>query len=225
MNSGRLLDLLFSIPAFVAAFTIHEFAHAWTANRLGDDTPRRMGRLTLDPLVHLDPFGCLMLVMAALSGVPLLGWAKPVPFQPRNLQNPRIGSILVAIAGPISNVLQTIVWVAALWIFRLVADHNGLDWKAEMSLPWAIVMIMIIGITLNINLAAFNMIPIPPLDGHYVLEGLGPPFITDIYNSIRPYSFLLLFLLIQTPFFNQILAPFDMLAMRIIYLALGAPSY
>src|SRR5947207_1684668 len=114
LDPGRLFFMLLDLPAFVAALTVHEFAHAWMANRLGDDTPRRMGRLTLDPLAHLDPIGSLFWVVAALSGFPLLAWAKPVPFNPRNLSQPRRDAILIAIAGPCSNLLQIPIWLLAL---------------------------------------------------------------------------------------------------------------
>lgn len=232
MNTENLFYLLLTIPAFITGLTFHEFAHAWMANRLGDDTPRRMGRLTLDPLAHLDPLGCLMFVVAALSGVPLLGWAKPVPFNPRNLDHPRRDQILIAVAGPISNLLQVPIWLFLLWLLHLVAGHDRMTLGAmlgdvfhnrpDVNNPLSIVMaILVTGVRLNITLAAFNMIPIPPLDGHYVLEGLGPPFVTDIYNSIRPFAFLLLFVLIQTPIFDQALAPFEELADQAVVVAMG----
>jgi Zn-dependent protease len=219
----------------VTALTIHEFAHAWAGYRLGDDTARRQGRLTLDPEAHIDPFGFLIIVVAVLFNLPLIGWARPVPFNPRNLSNPRRDSILIAIAGPISNVLQAICWLITLWLFCTIGSHLGLHFKIEevikilqrdpnlASIPQIIATMMVTGVLVNIGMAVFNMIPLPPLDGHYVLEGLGPPFITDLYNAIRPISFLILLVLIQLPAFDQLFDPFERAALHAILLAFGYP--
>jgi len=219
MEQEKLLHLLFQLPAFVSALTIHEFAHAWMANRLGDDTPRRMGRLSMDPLVHLDPFGSLMFVFSALVGFGI-GWAKPVPFNPRNLENPRHGAILIALAGPVSNLIQAPIWLFMLWIFRLAAQNS----PALAASPITVFMLQVLsmGVIINVLLAAFNMVPIPPLDGHWVLEGLGPPAVTDFYNSIRPYSFIILIGLLWTGVISRAIAPFMGLAQRAVSFALGA---
>ena len=221
---SRILDLLLSIPAFVIAFTLHEFAHAWTADRLGDDTPRRMGRLTLDPLAHLDPFGSIMFVLTRLVGFGL-GWAKPVPFVARNLGNPRRDTMLVAIAGPISNLLQVPIWFALLFGFRVTAQHFGWNYSSSVGgslTPASLITIMLMqGILVNIILAAFNMLPFPPLDGHYILEGLGPPFVADFFESIRPFSLILLMALSYYGAFSIVIRPFATFAYRLIYLAMG----
>ncbi|MDQ3815438.1 MAG: site-2 protease family protein [Armatimonadota bacterium] len=236
MDSERLLYLLVSLPALTAGLAIHEFAHAWAADRLGDDTPRRMGRLTLDPMAHLDPFGLVMIVLAMLSGYPLIGWARPVPFNPRNLSHPRRDAVLIAVAGPISNVLQALVWLLGLLLFRLAMPTAGIRFGLDAiegilnrapesgSIPALAASIMVTGVVLNILLAVFNMIPIPPLDGHWVLEGLGPPYVTEFYNSIRPFSFFILYALLLIPgFFLQLIEPFELLAYRAVFLALGVP--
>jgi Zn-dependent protease len=232
-DASRLFYLLLTLPAFVAALTIHEFAHAWMANRLGDDTPRRMGRLTLDPLAHLDPFGSLLFVIAALTGLPLLAWAKPVPFNPRNLDNARTGAIYIAIAGPISNLLQVPFWFLALWIFRVATQQNGVSYDWDMivgilfrepdvtSMASLIATMLATGVIVNVLLAVFNMIPLPPLDGHYVLEGLGPPAVTDFFNSIRPWSFVILMVLLYTGIISTIIGPFVRIAQLVVIRALG----
>jgi Zn-dependent protease len=234
-SASRLFYLLLTLPAFVAALTIHEFAHAWMANRLGDDTPRRMGRLTLDPLAHLDPFGSLLFVIAALTGLPLLAWAKPVPFNPRNLDNARTGAILIAIAGPISNLLQMPFWLLALWIFRVAMQQSGVVFDGDMiagivyrqpdatSIASLISTMLATGVIVNVLLAVFNMIPLPPLDGHYVLEGLGPPMVTDFFNSIRPWSFLILMLLLYTGIVGTVIGPFVQIARHLVVRSLGFP--
>jgi Zn-dependent protease len=228
----KLVYLLLLAPAFISSLTIHEFAHAWAGNKLGDDTARRQGRLTLDPLAHLDPLGTLLIVVAILFNAPLIGWAKPVPFNPRNLGNPRRDSILIAIAGPISNVLQAIVWLALLFILRFVSERMGvtidvwsiLERNPDMnSIPAILATVCATGVLINIMLGAFNLIPLPPLDGHYVLEGLGPPFVTDLFNLIRPYSFMILLGLLWVGAISAVLGPVVIFAWRLILLAFGQP--
>ena len=227
MDSSLILNLLLAIPAIVSALTIHEFAHAWTANRLGDDTARRLGRLTLDPLKHLDPIGSLMMVMGALVGF-FIGWAKPVPFSPRNFENPQRDAMLVAIAGPISNLLQAVVWLVLLAIYgRIVGlDQNG---SGEMTLSSLLFQMIFLGVRINLVLAAFNMLPLPPLDGHYVLEFLGPPSVKEFFDLIRPYSFLILLAIINLPsmgipfdLLGSVLGPIQILGTRLALFALGA---
>jgi Zn-dependent protease len=233
MDQSAILYLIISIPVFVAALTVHEFAHAWAADRLGDGTPRGLGRLTLDPIKHLDPFGSLMFLISSLFGLGF-GWAKPVPFNPRNLDNPRRDAMLIALAGPISNLLQVPIWMGLLYIYRMALQGSdptisyqiisGLGRDYSMSSPLSIIGTMLaLGIVLNLLLAVFNMIPLPPLDGHYVLEFLGPPAITDLFNAIRPYSFLILFVLIQLPGnpIAQIISPAVEFGYSLIGRALG----
>lgn len=234
-DASSIFYLLLTLPAFVAALTIHEFAHAWMANRLGDDTPRRMGRLTLDPLAHLDPIGSLLFVIAALTGLPLLAWAKPVPFNPRNLDNARTGAIYIAIAGPISNLLQVPFWLLALWIFRMAMQRAGVAFDDAMiagivyrepdvsSIASLIATMLATGVVVNVLLAAFNMIPLPPLDGHWILEGLGPPMVTDFYNSIRPWSFFILMALLYTGIISTVIGPFVQIARFLVVRTLGFP--
>ncbi len=219
----KILNLLLSLPAFVIAFTIHEFAHAFAADRLGDDTPRRMGRLTLDPLAHLDPFGSAMFVLTHLVGFGL-GWAKPVPFNPRNLRHRARDTMLIAVAGPISNILQVPIWVALLFGFRTLAQNAGWygDFTSDkMTFASLVTTMLAQGIIVNIVLAAFNMLPFPPLDGHYILEGLGPPFIAEFFHSIRPYSFMILIAMSYFGLFSYVIRPFAMFGGHLIDFAMG----
>lgn len=229
----KLVDLICVTPGLLLAFTIHEFAHAWTGWRLGDDTPRRMGRLTLDPLAHLDPLGLVFVLISFWYGF-VVGWAKPVPINPRNFANPRRDSVLVAIAGPISNLLQVPFWLILLYIFSYVAKARGHQLQIFNSFAGGvdaeslIYRTIVEGVMTNFLLAAFNMIPIPPLDGHWVLEGLGGPPVTEIYNVIRPYSMMVLLLIINfTPLEHIMLDPVENyagnLCMQVTFAGLGVP--
>jgi Zn-dependent protease len=225
-SSRKSFPFAVVVAAFVAAFALHEFAHAWAAVRLGDDTPRRMGRLTLDPIAHLDPFGSLMFLITQLTGYGI-GWAKPVPFLPRNLGNPRRDTMLVAIAGPISNLLQVPFWLAGLWLLSYFSRNSDPAFAQNViyglggQSGGATTVTQMLGIILafgclSTSVGAFNMFPIPPLDGHYILEGLGPPFIADFFNTIRPFSFILLLVLAQTGLIGQAIGPFLQFGLRLI---------
>jgi Zn-dependent protease len=225
-----IFRLILAIPAFVIALTIHEFAHAWMATRQGDDLAKRQGRLTLDPMAHLDPFGSLMFLISSLVGFGI-GWAKPVPFDPRNLKNPRRDSMLIAVAGPVSNLLQVPFWMAGLWVLSAFMQPQDRFFPyavlsfffgqplGEMSLPVVMGIVMANGILINVMLAAFNMLPFPPLDGHYILEGLSPPFIADFFESIRPYGFMILIAMSYLGLLSVFLAPFQVFAFRLLSMA------
>jgi Zn-dependent protease len=230
---SAIFRLLIFLPAIICALTIHEFAHAWAGNRLGDDTARRAGRLTLDPAVHLDPLGMVFIALGALTGAPLIGWAKPVPFNPRNLQHPHRDSALIAVAGPISNILQVPFWLALLFLLRIAMQgsqpgfarnvYNALYGSPDMNNAAAIFgAVLMAGVLLNVGLAVFNMIPIPPLDGHYILEAYGPPAIAQFYDSIRPFSFFLLYGLLILGVIRLIMSPVrDFAEIHLVGRALG----
>ncbi|GAB4321418.1 MAG: site-2 protease family protein [Candidatus Zixiibacteriota bacterium] len=159
--------LLSFLPVLLFSLTFHEAAHAWMSNRLGDPTARMLGRLTLNPIAHLDVFGTLMLVFSGFR----FGWAKPVPFDPRNLSDPRRGMFLIAAAGPASNVILAI---GCGLVVRLMI---GAGWGTEIQdgFTHAVGKIFAMGVIMNLSLAFFNLIPLPPLDGSKILMGLAPP--------------------------------------------------
>jgi len=179
-----------SFGVLLLSLTIHEAAHAWTADKLGDPTARGLGRVSLNPLVHIDWIGTVLLpIIAAVSHLPLIGWAKPVPVAIRNLRHPRRDFMLVAAAGPISNLLQAIV---AAGLLRLV-------WSpAQPTDPGVLATILFLAVQINLLLAFFNLIPIPPLDGGNVMLGLLPPGLAVPYSQLRQYGFIILYALLLT---------------------------
>jgi Zn-dependent protease len=182
---------------------VHESAHAWTADRLGDPTARTLGRVSLNPIVHADLIGTVIFPLLALvGGIPLIGWAKPVPVNPRRLSNPRRDYVLVAAAGPASNVLLALS--AALLLHMVPVSPVTLD-EPNVSAPVASLLER--AIQLNVLLAVFNMIPIPPLDGGNVLAGLLPRRLVGAFNALRPYGFVILYALMLTRGLEYLILP------------------
>jgi Zn-dependent protease len=181
------------------SLTVHEAAHAWTADRLGDPTARVLGRVSLDPRVHIDWIGTVLLpIIAVVSHLPIIGWAKPVPVSMRNLRDPRRDFMIVAAAGPISNLLQA---VAAAVVLRLAAA------TLPTGLPGWAVDVLSLAVQINLLLAFFNLIPVPPLDGGNVLLGLLPPRAAVVYAQVRQYGFILLYLLLLTGIASRLIVP------------------
>jgi Zn-dependent protease len=192
----QLAVLLFSL-------TVHELAHAWTADRLGDPTARRLGRVSLNPLVHADPIGTVLFpLIAMVSGARLIGWAKPVPVTMRYLRDPRRDYVLIAAAGPATNLALAIAASLVLALLPIAPQH--LD-QVNVTVPVGQILSQLM--QLNVLLAVFNMIPIPPLDGGNVLAGLLPRSAAAVFNQIRPYGFVLLYALILTNGFQLIVMP------------------
>jgi Zn-dependent protease len=176
------------IPLIIA-IVFHEVAHGWVANMLGDPTARLRGRLTFNPVKHVDPFGTVLLPMVlAVTGAPVFGWAKPVPVVSQRLRNPRYHMILVALAGPGMNLLLALG--AALLFAALVGT-------AAQGIFWAFIAQNLLNfIVINVFLAIFNLIPIPPFDGGHVVEGLLPRRLAVHYAGLRRFGFLLLIMLL-----------------------------
>jgi len=191
-----LLQALALIPALVIAIVFHEVAHGWTALALGDPTAKEQRRLSLNPIRHIDPFGTVILPgLLMLSGIPAFGWAKPVPVNKNRLRNPRFGMMAVAAAGPGTNLVLAAIGAVLLGLMvRGGVEPTGLAGFGLASLYYFI--------AINIFLALFNLLPIPPFDGSHVIEGLLPPRAARVYEKLRPYGFPLLFLLLLViPYF------------------------
>jgi Zn-dependent protease len=197
-----ILDIVFQLIAFLFAISVHESAHAWMANRRGDPTARMLGRISLNPIRHIDLFGTLLLpAVAMLTHLPVLGWAKPTPVDPRNFKNPVLDDILTSIVGPISNF---VVASAALLILILVKAISpageqvvfgtvvGATFTDTNSLLVPFCKLMFEMMVINIVLGVFNLIPVPPLDGSHVLRHLLPAGMRQIYDTVGTYGLLLL---------------------------------
>lgn len=189
MGTRPLEDVIAILLSFVIAVTIHEFMHAWTAHKLGDNTAHDLGRITLNPVAHFEPFGFIGMVLISL-GFPFIGWGKPVPVQPGRFRgrwggHRQWGLTLVSLAGPLSNVAQALVVAIPFQI----AARNGTDLGTlGFFMGWFI--------QINILLAAFNAIPLPPLDGYKILMGILPPFWRPVLAPLEQYGFMVLFLLL-----------------------------
>jgi Zn-dependent protease len=191
----NVTNLILSLLVLIFSLSVHEAAHAWSASQLGDDTARRLGRVTLNPIVHVDPIGTLLLpLIASVSGAPLIGWAKPTPVNTRNLRQPRRDHILVTAAGPISNLLIAIAAAAVL--------RAGVAPEADL-----LGSLVLDALTLNVLLAVFNMLPLPPLDGGQILMALLPPRISMRLGFLYEYGFLILMGLLVTGVLNYLIGP------------------
>jgi Zn-dependent protease len=193
--------ILFVVLLF--SLTVHEMAHAWTADRLGDPTARLLGRISLNPMVHADLIGTIVFpLVSMISGATLIGWAKPVPVNVRYLRHPRRDYMLVAAAGPASNLILALFSAILLAIVPISPQTLG---ESNVSAPIAMLLSRLV--YLNVLLAVFNMLPIPPLDGGNVLAGLLPPNLATLFNRVRPYGFVLLYALILSNGFNYVVIP------------------
>lgn len=245
MPSGEILlfalDSLFTIPigdlivwfvVFLFSLSFHESAHAWTSERFGDYTGRYQGRITLNPIAHIDPIGTLVIpLMGFMSGgIAMFGWAKPVETNPLLWRDKTKANIMVSAAGPISNfilatvALITIKILLALEILR--PPFRGEGGPFDFVVPTAadagflnpLATLLCIFLILNVTLGIFNLIPIPPLDGSHVLESLLPYEMSQAYAQIRPYGFILLLALIWTPVVGWIMNPVLRFVLTLVFL-------
>jgi Zn-dependent protease len=195
------LDVLLpAIVVLVLSLSFHEAAHAWTADRLGDPTARLLGRLTLNPLAHIDWVGTVLFpLIAMLSNLPLIGWAKPVPVNTRNLRSPRRDFAIVALAGPVSNLVLAFGAAGVLMVWPGARSGTSVG-----TIPVAFLTTTVI---LNVLLAVFNLIPVPPLDGGNVLAGFVAEPVARMIDRIRPYGFLVLYGLILSGVLSRVVWP------------------
>ncbi len=215
VNFGNLdlADLFLWLFVLLGSLSVHESAHAWSADQLGDPTARMLGRVTLNPLAHIDWVGTVLfpLLTAMLGGI-IFGWAKPVPVNPHNLEKPRSHHALIAAAGPGSNLVLAAVCLAGLQLMVLLFSDRTIGTN-YLLFPMA--QMLHIGLLLNVVLAVFNLFPIPPLDGGWMLAGVLPEAMARWVDAIRPYGFVLLVVLLYTGVFSAVLRPVLTLALAL----------
>ena len=202
----NIAGLLISFALLIIAMTVHEFAHGWVAYKLGDTTAKYAGRLTLNPLAHIDPIGTVVLplfLFIATGGQFVFGAAKPVPINYWALKNPKRDMALIGISGPLANFLFALVLTA---IFKLLPISANIDFVLRNL------------IFINVILGVFNLLPIPPLDGSRILAGILPPNLASKYSAIEPYGFIIVILLIWMGMIDYLIWPAVNLVLKLLTL-------
>jgi len=194
------VDILFQLIAFLFAISVHESAHAWMANRCGDPTARMLGRVTLNPIRHIDPIGTIALpLIAMLTHFPVIGWAKPTPVDPRNFKNPVLDDILTSVAGPVSNFIIATGATIILAFISLVVPEGRLIVRGALSgyalgnsalVP--VCLLLFAFLEINVLLAVFNLIPVPPLDGSHVLRHFLSENVRRVYDTVGIFGLMAL---------------------------------
>lgn len=199
-------QILISLFVVLFAITIHEASHGWAAYKMGDPTAYAMGRVTLNPIAHIDPVGTILLpLILVVMGAPPFGWAKPVPVNPMNLRNPRRDNLIISAAGPLSNFSVAFIAFLGIKLFKVMNPTLFLTYGGRLGPAEGIFIILYYTVLINVILAVFNLIPIPPLDGSGVLMGLISEEAAEKYERLRPYGFIILLVLIMTGFIGRIL--------------------
>jgi Zn-dependent protease len=203
--SGIIQTIAISLPPLLLALTLHELAHGYVALRFGDETARWAGRLTLNPIKHMDPLGTFFILFGMITRTPVIGWAKPVPVNPHNLRRPHTDMIWVALAGPAMNLLLAVASALALKWFP------NPSWWAASPLATSIAVplfgMLNASMWINVGLAIFNLLPVPPLDGARVLNGVLPRRQAITFSQLEPYGFIILLLLFMTGAIQQVIFP------------------
>jgi len=197
----QILTYVIQFAVVLFAISIHEAAHGWTANLFGDPTAKLQGRVTLNPIAHIDLVGTIIFPLLLIAmGAPVFGWAKPVMVNPYNLRNPKRDHMFIAAAGPGSNIIAS---VSAIIIFIILKRLNIIT----LMNPGIIALILFYLIVINIFLAIFNLIPIPPLDGSGIIEGLLKGQALESYQKIKPFGFIILIVIIYAGFLDILARP------------------
>jgi len=228
-SSKQVGEFILSMVAFLFSASVHESAHAWTSSYFGDDLARSQGRISLNPLVHIDPIGTLLFpAIAFFAHVPLLGWAKATPVNPLRWRDKRVANFWVSAAGVICNFIMAIIAglsIRLLYSFGVIEVGDGNDWV----IPAATTSMVAIGAVsllktffmVNIMLGIFNLFPIPPLDGSGILSSLLPPSFEASMEQLNRFGFLLLFVALYTGIVSKILGFFAPIAVNLVLLGTG----
>jgi Zn-dependent protease len=221
----KIVDFAIQLAVVLFSISFHESAHAWTALKFGDTTARDLGRISLNPLRHIDPIGSVLvpIVLYFTAGF-IFGAAKPTPVDLRNTRNPRLANLAVSAAGPFSNFLLAGIGIAMLVVMRnaspemlpdLAEALRGNRFASGTLAPVAYILFWFVMV--NVSLAVFNLLPIPPLDGSGVVVSLGGPAAARLYAAIAPFGFIILLLLIATPVLGRVIRPFLIAVQRIVF--------
>ncbi len=216
MSLSSVLTFLVQIGALLFAVSIHESAHGWMAEKFGDPTARMQGRITLNPIAHIDPVGSVIFpIILAIMKAPVFGWAKPVMVNTNNLRDPKRANIFISAAGPGSNILAACAGIALFLVFKSFGLVN-LAGLVSSDGPGLLTMLLFYLIIINIYLAIFNLIPVPPLDGSGILEGLLSGEALFHYRKLRPYGFIILILVIYTGVLSYIANPILIFVIKLL---------
>ncbi|MGE5436024.1 MAG: site-2 protease family protein [Syntrophothermus sp.] len=206
----KLINFLILLPLFFISIAFHEFAHGFVAHKFGDDTAKNAGRLTLNPIKHIDIFGTIIVpIFAYVSGMPVIGWAKPVPVDRRNFKNPLKDDLKVSFAGPFSNFLLSVL----VLIIFIILFHAGVEVNNRFG------NILIYGIYINIFLFLFNILPIPPLDGSYIVYDIFPNKVTAWLLKPGFFGIFLLMFLIYSPLWKYFMQFVNIIFSTYLHLA------
>ena len=205
MSPDKVVEIVIQIAVLLFAVSFHESAHGWMALRCGDTTARDLGRITMNPLKHLDPIGSLLFpVMLAFAGLPVFGWARPVPISLRGVPNPRKANLLISAIGPVSNLLLAVVAAVVLKGLVVAGQERGSGFFE----------VAVAALLVNVSLGVFNLIPIPPLDGFGVVESLAPARMYPAVYWLRRYGFVILFVAMFTGVLRMVMTPVSALILR-----------
>jgi len=223
-----ILSIVISLFAFLFAITIHEASHAWTASKFGDPTAAAMGRVSLNPLAHIDPFGTVLLpLILVVIGAPAFGWAKPVMVNPRNLRHPRRDNLWISISGPAANLAAAAGSLALIMLMKALNPGTSAFLRnfiiERQHFPKGfyplegLALILFYAVLVNTYLAVFNLIPVPPLDGSGVLAGVLSDRAAAIYDRLRPYSFIIVVALISIGVLDIIIRPLQIVILTLVF--------
>ena len=220
MDSGVIGKLAVYMVVLLLAISAHEAAHAWMSNRFGDDTARLLGRITLNPVAHIDPIGTLLIPMVgfilgaiggAAAGIPLIGWGKPTPVNPLRWRNKDVANVMVSAAGIMANLFIAICAFVLLKVFLLHVQ------SVPPSMQEPVFLFLIYLLTMNVSLAVFNLLPFPPLDGSKILETFLPASAQPLLQVLEQHGYIILLILMYVGVFGAIITPI----MNLVYILVG----
>jgi Zn-dependent protease len=222
-TSNIVAQLIIYMVVLIFAISAHEAAHAWMSNKFGDDTARLLGRVTLNPVAHIDPIGTLLIPIAsfifghiggAAAAIPLIGWGKPTPVNPSRWNNQRVANVLVSGAGIMANLLIAIFTFIIFKALIITKPFGGGDFSGSLAEP--VGMFLTYSLFMNVSLAIFNLLPFPPLDGSKILETFLPSSLRPALTVLERYGYLILMALIYIGFFNTIMRPIAVFIGRLL---------